>query len=102
MDALMNQHQLDALFASGGGPAGVVDHAYGDRGTGGGGTGIAAVAGYPSVTVPAGFVLGMPVGVSFFGRAWSESVLLRIALAFEQATKARRSPRFLRTLTPDH
>lgn len=100
IDAAMERHRLDALFASGGGPAGVVDYAYGNRDTGGGGTSLAAVAGYPSVTVPAGFITGMPVGVSFFGRAWSEPVLLRIAFAFEQATRARRPPQFRPTILP--
>jgi amidase len=53
------------------------------------------VAGYPSVTVPAGFIFGLPVGVSFFGRAWSEATLVKLAYAFEQATRHRRAPRFL-------
>lgn len=68
----------------------------GDRYTGGSST-VAAVAGYPSVTVPAGFVYGLPVGISFFGRAWSEATLVKLAYAFEQATRHRRAPRFLPT-----
>jgi amidase len=56
------------------------------------------VAGYPNINVPAGFVFGMPVGVSFFGRAWSEPTLIKIAYAFEQATRARKAPTFLTTV----
>jgi amidase len=94
IDATMDKDKLDALVAPSGGPAWVIDHVNGDY-FGGGSSGAAAVAGYPNVTVPAGFVSGLPVGVSFFGRAWSEPLLIRLAYAFEQVTKVRKAPRFL-------
>lgn len=97
IDALMDQHKLDAIVGLGGGPAGTTDLIYGDRDVGGSST-APAVAGYPNITVPAGLCYGMPVGLCFFGRAWSEGVLLKIAFAFEQATRARRKPCFLKTL----
>lgn len=94
IDTVMNEHRLDAIIAPTSGPAHVTDYVYGDRDTGGTST-AAAVAGYPNITVPAGDAFGLPVGLSFFGRAWSEPTLLKLAFAFEQVTKARRSPRFL-------
>ena len=97
IDKVMDQHKLDALVAPSGGPAGKTDLVYGDRDVGGSST-PAAVSGYPNITVPAGNVRGLPVGISFFGRAWSEPVLLRIAYAFEQLTKARKAPEFLQTV----
>jgi amidase len=94
IDATMDKSNLDALIGPTGGPAWLTDHVDGDS-FGGGSSGAAAVAGYPNITVPAGFVFGLPVGISFFGRAWSEPVLIRLAYAFEQATKVRKAPRFL-------
>ncbi len=96
IDAVMEQHRLDAIVAPTTGPAHVTDYIYGDRGTGSSTT-PAAVAGYPSITVPMGFVSELPVGLSCFGRAWSEPTLLRIAYAFEQATRIRRQPRYFPT-----
>jgi amidase len=93
IDAAMDQHRLDALVAPTSGPAWLTDLVNGDHG-GGSCSSPAAVAGYPHLTVPAGFVFGLPVGLSFFGRAWSEPALLKLGYAFEQATRARRSPRF--------
>lgn len=94
IDAVMDKFKLDALVAPTDGPAWLTDLVDGDHFLGGSPS-AAAVAGYPSVAVPAGFVFGLPVGISFFGRAWSEPTLIKLAFAFEQATKHRRAPRFL-------
>ena len=101
MDAVLKKDKLDAIFCSGGGPAPVIDNANGDGGSGGGGSRLAAVAGYPSISVPAGFIDGLPVSVFFMSGAWSEASLLRIAFAFEQAINARRAPRFLPTISAE-
>jgi amidase len=98
IDATMRKHKLDAIIVPSGGPAWVIDLANGD--------GInwdmestspAAVAGYPHITVPAGYVFGLPVGISFFAKAWQEANLIKYAYAFEQATQYRRQPRYLPT-----
>jgi amidase len=94
IDFTIRKHRLDALVAPTGGPAWPTDWINGDHFSGGYSS-ASAVAGYPHITVPAGFVSGLPVGMSFFGPAWSEPKLLRFAFAFEQATNQRRPPEFL-------
>lgn len=96
IDAVMDKFKLDALIAPTLGPACLTDLVVGDRWRGEAST-AAAVAGYPSITVPAGFIFGLPVGLLFFGRAWSEPTLLKLAYSFEQTTKVRMPPRFLPT-----
>jgi amidase len=97
IDQVLREHRLDALVAPTGGPAWLTDLVNGDHYTGSFSS-PAAVAGYPHITVPMGFVHGLPVGLSFVGGAWSEPQLVRYAYAYEQATTHREPPRFLRTI----
>ena len=97
IDFVMDKYKLDALAAPTGGPAWLTDLINGDH-SAGGSSSAAAVAGYPNINVTAGYLWGLPVGISFFGRAWSEPTLLKIAYSFEQLTKARQKPRFLPTI----
>lgn len=92
IDALVEEHSLDAIVAPTTRPAWLTD-LVNMGGSSGGSSGPAAIAGYPSITVPNGYVMGLPVGILFFGRAWSEPTLLRLAYAYEQATHHRRAPR---------
>jgi amidase len=98
IDAVMDELELDALMAPTNSPAWLIDHVTGDH-FAGGSSSSSAVAGYPIITVPAGFERGLPLGVSFWGRAFSEPTLIRIAYAFEQATNVRRAPGLHATLT---
>jgi amidase len=97
IDATMDKYHLDAIVAPTGGPAWLTDLVNGDH-FAGGSSNAAAVAGYPNINVTAGSISGLPVGISFFGRDWSEPTLIRLAFAFEQTVKARQTPRFLSTI----
>jgi amidase len=104
IDAVMEKFQLDALVAPTGGPAWITDLVDGDHDSGGSST-PAAVAGYPNINVTAGFIFGLPVGISFFGKAYSEPTLIKLAYSFEQSTRHRRAPQFLPTVNltaPEH
>lgn len=98
IDKLMDENKLDALIAPTNGPSWTIDLVNGDH-FGGGSSEPAAISGYPAITVPAGYVQGLPVGISFFGRAWSEATLIKLAFAYEQASKHRKSPGFLKSIS---
>lgn len=93
IDKAMDENNLDAIIAPTGSPAWKTDHVNGDHYLGGSSS-PAAISGYPNITVPMGMVQGLPVGLSFFGRAWSEPVLIEITYAYEQASKHRSAPKF--------
>lgn len=94
IDAVMDKYRLDALVMPSTGPAWCIDLVNGDHSTGGSSQ-AAALAGYPAITVPAGYTFELPIGITFIGRAYSEPTLIRLAYAFEQGTKARRAPKYL-------
>jgi amidase len=98
LDLLLGQHRLDAIIVPSNQPAWITDLLNGDHVTGGN-TSFAAVAGYPSITVPMGFTHDLPLGLSFIGPAWSEGTLIKLAYAFEQQTHARQPPHFLPTVS---
>ena len=98
IDGIMEKHSLDAICGPSYGPSWCTDHVNGDYWTGYGFSGPAAMAGYPHITVPMGFVSGLPIGLSFFGKAWTEASLITLAFAYEQASSNRRPPEFQATI----
>jgi amidase len=94
LDTMLTENQVDAIVVTGNGPAGIVDPVNGTRFFGAA-SNLPAVSGYPHLVVPAGYVSGLPMAISFYGPAWSEAKLLGFGFAYEQATKARREPEFL-------
>ncbi|NHJ46515.1 MAG: amidase [Asgard group archaeon] len=100
IDKVLQEHNLDAIIAPSGSPTWPIDLINGDHHTGGSSS-AAAVAGYPNITVPLGYIHGLPVGISFFSKAYNESVLIKLTYAFEQATRVRKPPKFLSTIKLD-
>jgi amidase len=94
IDKVMSRFKLDAIMAPTGSPAWKTDLILGDHFVGGSSS-LAAISGYPAITVPMGFIDDLPVGVTFFGRAWSEPILLEIAYSYEQGTKHRKTPKYI-------
>ena len=94
IDAVLREHQLDAIVAPSGGPAWLIDWVTGDNHAGGSSS-PAAAAGDPNITLPAGYIFGLPVGISFIGGAYEEPKLLKLAFAFEQGTRIRKPPQYL-------
>ena len=97
LDAAFAKHRVDAIVAPTQGPPALIDLVNGDPGGGGSSTSPCAVAGYPAITVPMGYIRGLPLGITFMGRAWSEATLLKLAYAFEQASKVRKPPTFAKS-----
>jgi amidase len=99
LDSVMKKHRLACIVLPSGGPSWSIDPVNGDGGRNWDmdSTSHAAVAGYPHITVPAGYIFGLPVGLSFIGRAWQEPTLIKLAYAFERLTQVRQPPAFLRT-----
>jgi amidase len=95
IDATLKKHKLDAIVAPSGSPAWLIDWVCGDNHGGVSSSSPAAVSGYPNITVPAGYIHGLPIGISFMSTAYQESTLLKLAFAFEQGTKIRRPPQFI-------
>ncbi|MGV3539619.1 MAG: hypothetical protein ACO1OQ_07400 [Rufibacter sp.] len=96
----MAEHKLDAITGPTYGPSWCIDLVNGDSGTGYGMSTPAAISGFPHITVPMGQVQGLPIGLSFIGKAYAEGEILKVAFAYEQATKYRKAPQFLRTTIP--
>jgi amidase len=101
IDKIIKQERLDALVTISGGPAWLIDHVNGDvMSWDANSTSAAAVAGYPHITIPAGYLFGLPFGISFISRAWGEPILLQIAYALEQELQIRKPPKYRKTIKP--
>jgi amidase len=99
IDTIFSEHKLDTICGPANGPSWCIDLVNGDYSTGYGAYSPAAIAGYPSVTVPMGLVYELPIGLAFIGKAFGEGELLSIAFGYEQVSKNRVAPKFLKTMS---